>query len=181
MIDQKDVVLGVVYLTSHGEQEAVYRRANGDMVYRSLLTGRHTMPIDIQIMEVVKDLRVKKEKNYRTRDGRLARIIATDVRNERPVIAAVQRNDEEVIRSYYANGRTYVMNEDDEDLIEVQPYTKGQPVEVQNNVGWRQWYTYLSQLEEGIHLVLMETNSSTIPKEDRYFAVAEKDLRPKQD
>ena len=65
-------------------------------------------------------------KKYRTRDGRAARILATDIKNEPWVVTAAIRNDGgyETVMPYMADGGSASSVETHLDLIEVRPRHK---------------------------------------------------------
>lgn len=66
---------------------------------------------------------ISKDKQYRTRDGREARVLATDIKGRYPVLAAVQNlNGTEAIYALDERGMHYVNAEQSPfDLIEVKP------------------------------------------------------------
>ncbi len=60
-------------------------------------------------------------KKYRTRDGREVRILATDIKNKRSVVAVITGNDgKEYCVSLHEDGKHW--SDADHDLIEVGPY-----------------------------------------------------------
>lgn len=66
---------------------------------------------------------ISKDKQYKTRDGRSARILATDICGDLPIAAAIRSDDGlyEGIYSYRAHGRIYSNRDSHLDLVEVKP------------------------------------------------------------
>jgi hypothetical protein len=58
-------------------------------------------------------------KPVQTRDGRKARIIATDAKGAYPIIALIYVAGDESVRSYCSDGRRWIDEDSDDDLINV--------------------------------------------------------------
>lgn len=75
-------------------------------------------------------------KKYRTKSGRDVRIICVDRNSDNPIVALIKEyNGRERVMSYNSDGVSSIYD-DDEDLIEVKPYsdlTVGESILVSNN------------------------------------------------
>ena len=118
-------------------------------------------------------------KKYVTREGCDVRILATDLGGSKPVAAAITTARGSVlVQQYHADGSLYLSMEDEDDLIEVSEYSVGQPVECRTSIGWRQWFVYHSQLETGVHLVVMGDQRDDVDAKSKYRIFASSDVRP---
>lgn len=58
-------------------------------------------------------------KPVQTRDGRKARILATNLNSEKPIVGVVKEEDSDRVVTYYKNGRCYVFSSCPDDLVNV--------------------------------------------------------------
>lgn len=80
-------------------------------------------------------MKLERDKFYRTRDGRKARVIATDLKSDYSCVAVVESNEwDDRPNSYLSNGRTNPDREANRDLISEWPT---EPLRVEFECEWR--------------------------------------------
>lgn len=126
------------------------------------------------------DRRVDPAKEYVTRAGKPVRILSTDLKGDKPIVAAILKQyGLEAVLSYYANGTQFIGSSDKDDLVEVPPVSF-EPDEVVEALIFGYWMRahYRSPVGSEGHTVWREGRSSKTALSDQdHWGVSPEEIR----